>query len=111
MKTSHLLPSLIMSGILGLLAGCGGEVSTDRAAGLDSAAPMAVSSQMPRADCESEGCNRPRIVDGLAEQYRAGAMAQQAQAESVAQANQAAQPEAVAQTIPAPQPDAAPARL
>ncbi|MET0858812.1 MAG: hypothetical protein ABWY27_18850, partial [Telluria sp.] len=30
----------------------------------------------PVADCEAEGCNQPRIVDGLAEQYRFGAIQQ-----------------------------------
>jgi hypothetical protein len=64
---------------MALLTACGGDTSADRpAADSGTAAPAAVNA--PRADCEAEGCNRPRIIDGLAEQYRANVVAEQAAA-------------------------------
>jgi hypothetical protein len=56
-----------------LLTACGGATipSADQAS---LAAPMA-QLNAPVADCETQGCNQPRVVDGLAEQFRAGAMA------------------------------------
>lgn len=60
-----------------LLAGCGGSAPDPepRAA----TAALVVHVNAPVADCEAEGCNRPRIVDGLAEQYRAAAIEQPAE--------------------------------
>jgi hypothetical protein len=53
---------------LALVAACGGsapsEADITRTAGIIAHGPA------PVADCEAEGCNQPRIVDGLAEQYR-----------------------------------------
>lgn len=61
-----------------LLTGCGADVATYPAA-QSSPAALAVQVNAPVADCEAEGCKRPRIVDGLAEQYRASAIAQPAE--------------------------------
>lgn len=58
-----------------LLSACGGgDISDTAGQGMATAAPVAAANA-PVADCEAEGCNRPRIVDGLAEQYRAAAVA------------------------------------
>lgn len=71
--------------IFALLSACGGALSDQPAA--TTTAPAALEAvNAPRADCEAEGCNRPRIIDGLAEQYRAGALAQQAAAAEPVQA-------------------------
>jgi hypothetical protein len=67
--------SLFAGATLALLAACGGGMTTYPAG---PPAPM-VQANAPLADCEAEGCNRPRIVDGLAEQYRAAAIAQPAE--------------------------------
>lgn len=71
--------------IMALLSACGGG---DPAAQAASSAALVVHSPAPLADCEAEGCNQPRIVDGLAEQYRANA--------------QPAEPAEPAQQAPAP---------
>lgn len=60
--------------LLALLSACGGSTNYPAAEPATSAALM-VHSPAPVADCEAEGCNRPRIIDGLAEQYRASAIA------------------------------------
>jgi hypothetical protein len=61
-----------------LVTACGGsDISDTTAQDAATAAPV-TAANAPVADCEKEGFNRPRIVDGLAEQYRATAMAQQA---------------------------------
>ena len=44
--------------------------------GFTSTASLIGHSAAPVADCEAEGCNQPRIVDGLAEQYRFSAVQQ-----------------------------------
>lgn len=58
-----------------LLTACGGGVddSPTTTAGLTMHGGGASVGPAPVADCEAEGCNRPRIIDGLAEQYRASA--------------------------------------
>jgi hypothetical protein len=63
---------------LALLTACGGNVSNDQADGGARSAALMVQGPAPVADCEAEGCNRPRIVDGLAEQYRSRAIEQAA---------------------------------
>lgn len=70
-----------------LVTACGG-VAPDPADQHANTAALRVQANAPVADCEAEGCNRPRIVDGLAEQYRAGAIAQPA--EPVTAPNEAA---------------------
>jgi hypothetical protein len=70
---------------LALLTACGGN---DQADGRASTAALMVQGPAPVADCEAEGCNRPRIVDGLAEQYRSSAIEQAAQPADPAPATQ-----------------------
>jgi hypothetical protein len=74
---------------LTLLSACGGT-APDAAPPPPAAAAMEVNANLPRADCEAEGCNQPRIIDGLAEQFRASAIDQQARA---------AEPQAAAQDV------------
>jgi hypothetical protein len=64
---------------LALLTACGGS-SPETADTPAAPAALTVNANAPVADCEAEGCNRPRIIDGLAEQYRIDAAAQQARA-------------------------------
>jgi hypothetical protein len=74
---------------LALLTACGGGASDPAADQASPAATMAqttVQMNAPVADCEAEGCNRPRVVDGLAEQFRASAIA--APAAELAQAGE-----------------------
>jgi hypothetical protein len=71
--------SVLATAAMALLGACGGGAGTDPADGHASTAALMVLGNAPVADCEAEGCNRPRIIDGLAEQYRAGAIEQQAQ--------------------------------
>jgi hypothetical protein len=63
--------SVVAAAAMAVLGACGG--SQDAADSQPAAAPAAVSANAPVADCEAEGCNRPRVIDGLAEQYRASA--------------------------------------
>jgi hypothetical protein len=63
---------------MAVLAACGGSAPPDQGEFTSTAAVMA-NGNAPVADCEAEGCNQPRIVDGLAEQYRFGAVQQQQQ--------------------------------
>lgn len=70
-------PSMFAAAALALLTACGGSVPPDD--GHATSAALMVQVNAPVADCEAEGCNRPRIIDGLAEQYRAATIAQQAQ--------------------------------
>jgi hypothetical protein len=98
--------SVVAITAMALLSACGGSVPTDPADGpTTTAALMVQGGNAPVADCEAEGCNRPRIIDGLAEQYRAGAIAQQAQASEPAPAAEpqvTAEPVQTAPTEPAP---------
>jgi hypothetical protein len=71
--------SVVAIAALALLSACGGS-SPEAADTAPAPAALAVSANAPVADCEAEGCNRPRIIDGLAEQYRNDAAAQQARA-------------------------------
>jgi hypothetical protein len=73
---------------LAVLTACGGGADYPAANQVSPAAPMA-QMNAPVADCEAEGCNRPRVVDGLAEQFRAGAIA--APAAELAQAGEPVQ--------------------
>jgi hypothetical protein len=93
---------------MGLLSACGGSGGSDRADGATTttAALMVQGGNSPRADCEAEGCNRPRIIDGLAEQYRANAIAQQAQ---LSEPVPAAEPQSAAEPVQAAPTEAAPA--
>jgi hypothetical protein len=74
--------SLFALASLVLLAACGGSEPPEQA-GVTSTASVIAHSPAPVADCEAEGCNQPRIVDGLAEQYRFGAVQQPQQEEAV----------------------------
>lgn len=57
-----------------LLSACGGSPAVP--AGLDgTVTALSTPVNAPQADCEADGCRAPRIVDGLAEQYRAAALA------------------------------------
>jgi hypothetical protein len=82
--TSFNFRPLFAAAALALLTACGGSAPTEQAS-LTSTASLIGHSPAPVADCEAEGCNQPRIVDGLAEQYRYGAV-QQPQQEPVAPA-------------------------
>ncbi len=73
--TSLNIRSLLAVAALAVLAACGGS-STPQQAGFTSTASLIGHSAAPVADCEAEGCNQPRIVDGLAEQYRFSAVQQ-----------------------------------
>jgi hypothetical protein len=70
--------SVLAGAAMALLSACGGSDLPDRGNATSTAAVM-VNAPAPVADCEAEGCNRPRIVDGLAEQYRSAALAQPAE--------------------------------
>lgn len=61
--------------LLSLLSACGGSAGGDPEVAPASSAALEVHGPAPLADCEAEGCNRPRVIDGLAEQYRASAQA------------------------------------
>lgn len=69
MKTSS-LSLLIATSALALLSACGGERSdmVD-----DPTITAGMVQNTPVADCEAEGCNKPRNIDNLAEQYRTNA--------------------------------------
>jgi hypothetical protein len=69
------LKSVFAVAALALLAACGGNAPSGPADMTRSAGVIAHGAA-PVADCEAEGCNQPRIVDGLAEQYRFGAIQQ-----------------------------------
>lgn len=73
MKTVDIRP-VFASIALALLTACGGDPTA-----VITTAAMEAQGPAPVADCEADGgCARPRIVDGLAEQYRAGAIEPQA---------------------------------
>ena len=72
MKTFE-LRFILAGAMLALLTACGG--ASYPAAGQSSLPAQMAPINAPVADCEAEGCNRPRVVDGLAEQFRAGAIA------------------------------------
>ena len=76
---------------MALLSACGGSSPPDE--GQVTTAALMAQGNAPRADCEAEGCNRPRIIDGLAEQYRASAIEQQAQLSEPVAAQPGAAPE------------------
>ncbi|MFC0131694.1 hypothetical protein [Massilia eurypsychrophila] len=80
--TSFAFQSLFAFAALSLLTACGGSVPPEQA-GFTSTASVVAHSPAPVADCEAEGCNQPRIIDGLAEQYRFGAVQQPQQEEAV----------------------------
>lgn len=62
---------------MAVLTACGGTSSEPDNAGVSTAAVI-VYGPAPVADCDAEGgCKGPRIIDGMAEQYRAGAIALQ----------------------------------
>lgn len=71
------LRPLCAMAVMALLTACGG--GTDPGADEASSAALAVHGPAPVADCEADGCNSPRIIDGLAEQYRSSAIAQPAE--------------------------------
>lgn len=73
--------SLLATAVLALLTACGGGSAPDE--GHTTTAALMVQGNAPVADCEAEGCNRPRIIDGNAEQFRASAALQAQLAETV----------------------------
>ena len=75
------LRSLLATTVLALLTACGGSPVPDE--GHTTTAALMVQGNGPVADCEAEGCNRPRIIDGNAEQFRASAALQAQLAEQV----------------------------
>jgi hypothetical protein len=90
------LRSVFAVAALALLAACGGAPADQADAPATTAAVMAYG-PAPIADCDAEGsCHGPRIIDGMAEQYRASAIALQ-QAEQ----QQALQPVQAAEQLPA----------
>jgi hypothetical protein len=94
--------SVFAAAAMALLVACGGT-APEAADSQPVAAAVMVNGNAPVADCEAEGCNRPRIIDGLAEQYRTTAAQQQTLA---AEPVQAVQPQApaseAAPAVPAP---------
>ncbi len=80
--TSTNFGSLFAAAALALLTACGGSAPPEQA-GFTSTASVIAHSPAPVADCEPEGCNQPRIVDGLAEQYRYSAVQQPQQEQPV----------------------------
>ncbi|MDL2356065.1 MAG: hypothetical protein QFF03_12480 [Pseudomonadota bacterium] len=56
-----------------LLSACGSGLADPADARAGGAALMAPANA-PLPDCAADGCNQPRIVDGLAEQFRAAAI-------------------------------------
>ena len=73
MKIFH-IQSLFVGAMFALLTACGGGISHPAADQASLAAPMA-HFNTPVADCEAEGCNHQRVIDGMAEQFRASAIA------------------------------------
>ena len=115
MKNSY-FQCMLVAAALALLTACGAGVSHPAADQASLAAPMAPLN-MPVADCEAEGCNRARVVDGLAEQFRASAIAvapaeplpaaepmQAAGAVQAAELVQAAEPAPAAESVQAGEP-------
>lgn len=80
MKQSD-IRSLLATAVVALLTACGGSPAPEDAH-TTTAALMVQNG--PVADCEAEGCNRPRIIDGNAEQFRASAALQAQLAEQAA---------------------------
>jgi hypothetical protein len=69
---------MLAAATLACLTACGGGADYPAADQVSQAAPMAqamVAMNAPVADCEAQGCKQPRVVDGLAEQFRAAAIA------------------------------------
>ena len=83
---------------MALLAACGGSAPSDQG-GFTSTAAVMAHGPAPVADCEAEGCNQPRIVDGLAEQYRFGAIQQPQQKQQEQQQQPPAEPVAAAEPL------------
>ncbi len=75
--------ALFAVGALVLLTACGGSAAPEHRSFTSTAAVME-HGPAPVADCEAEGCNQPRIVDGLAEQYRFNAVQQPQQEQAFA---------------------------
>ena len=88
------LRAVCAAAVLALLSACGGSAGGDPGIDQASSAALVAHRPAPVADCEAEGCNRPRIIDGLAEQYRASAIAQPAEPAEQAPAASAAAPAA-----------------
>lgn len=102
MKIFH-TQSLFAGVMFALLTACGGGVSHPAADQSSLAAQMA-HFNTPVADCEAEGCSRARVVDGLAEQFRASAIAiavTPAEPVQTAKPMQAAEPVQVAEPVQA----------
>jgi hypothetical protein len=77
--------SALVIAVMTILSACGGT-ATEGASTPLAAEAATISANAPVADCEAEGCNRPRIIDGLAEQYRASAVLKPAPAVEPVQA-------------------------
>jgi hypothetical protein len=88
------LKSACVVAALALLAACGGGTPSEQA-DLTRTAGVMAHAAAPVADCEAEGCNQPRIVDGLAEQYRFGAIQQPRELPAEPAAAAAPAPEAI----------------
>jgi hypothetical protein len=74
-----------------ILTACGGEnMNTSDASRPDQLSASVASGGTPLPDCAPEACKQPRIIDGLAEEFRAGAMARSAQQDDAADAAPAA---------------------
>jgi hypothetical protein len=104
--------SIVAIAAMALLSACGGDVNYPPYDSATRTAALMVQGAAPVADCEAEGCNRPRIIDGLAEQYRNDAIVRAAQPSEPVQDGMAQAP-AVAEAAPmAPSepPPAAPAQ-
>src|SRR4051812_47033032 len=80
---STFLSLITTTATLALLSGCGGNTSN---MGNDPTLTAGLVENAPVADCEAEGCNRPRPTDHLAEQYRTDVAQQQPPAVDPAQA-------------------------
>ncbi len=86
-----------------ILTACGGENMNPSDTGRpDQLSASLASSSAPLPDCAPEACKQPRIIDGLAEEFRAGAVARSAQQDDAADAAPAAASGAEAAPAAAP---------
>jgi hypothetical protein len=77
--------------VIVILTACGGEnMNTTNASHPDQLAASAGSGGAPLPDCAPEACEQPRIIDGLAEEFRAAAQLRSAQADDAAETAPAA---------------------
>jgi hypothetical protein len=84
------------------LAACGGATMNTSDASRPDQLAASSGSGVPLPDCAPEACSQPRIIDGLAEEFRAAAQVRAAQADDGADAAAAAIPLPAASDAAAP---------